>query len=180
MLRLRGGSARPQTTRRVATAGESEVNMPPMSKIRTFVDALKTGETKTTKALQTALGPRQSATARALIAALRQTNALKRPLAEPFRGAIKKGKLHDDYVTYCIDAWPDQDKEDVRKELLKAIGRGDSIRFRWGLKSGAGHEAVVEQVGRTTTIMALSPRSLLKASGDEIYVGPHPPKKRRP
>jgi hypothetical protein len=149
--------------------------MPPMSSLRTFIAALKTGETRTTKALQRLLGRRRGARAEAFIAALKQKGALNAPLEPPIRNAIK---LPDRYIERCIDAWPDAQKEEARRAIVTAINKGQQVRFRWGLKAGPGYDAKIHRGPSSVTITALSPRSTLRISGDEIYVAPGGPPRR--
>jgi hypothetical protein len=161
--------------------GEESSIMPPMSSPRTFIAALKTGETRTTKALEEVTGRRQGVKAEALLAALKRRRALKSPLAEPLREAIqRKTRLPDRYIDRCIDAWPEKHKEDARKAIVRAFHSGKRLRFRWGLKSGQGFDAVIRDEPDQITITALSPRSTLRvAKGGEIYVAPgYPPTKK--
>jgi hypothetical protein len=150
-----------------------------MSSPRTFIEALKTGETRTTKALERVMGRRQGAAAEAFFAAMRGRGALNAPLKPEIREAIqKKTRLPDLYIERCIDAWPDKHKEDARKAIVAAFNSGRPLRFRWGLKSGAGYDAVISDQDHQITITALSPRSTLRVRNDnEIYVAPAIPKR---
>jgi hypothetical protein len=143
-----------------------------MSKIKTFIDALKSGETKTTKAIEQVVGVRKAADRQALLDALDQPHALKSPLAKAFKDALIDAGLKRNEIKRCINAWPENDKETARVALVKAMKRGDRVRFRWGLKSGAGYDAESERDGNTTTITALSPHSSLETRGNSVYVGP--------
>ena len=150
--------------------------MPPMSSLRTFIAALKSGETRTTKALQRAVARRRGAKGQALIAALKHKGALNAPLQAPIRGAIG---LPDVFIERCIDDWPDVQKEQARRAMVTAINKGQQVRFRWGLKAGPGFDATIRRGASSVTITALSPRSTLRISGDdEIYVAPGGPQKR--
>jgi hypothetical protein len=149
-----------------------------MSSVRTFIAALKTGETRTTKALQRVAGRRQGAAAQALIAALKHKGALDAPLGSPLRDAIQKTPLPERYIARCIDDWPDVQKEQARKAMVTAINKGHQVRFRWGLKSGPGYDTNIHRGVSSVTITALSPRSSLRVSGNEIHVAPGGPAKR--
>jgi hypothetical protein len=147
--------------------------MPPASSIRTFVSALKTGETRTTKALEDVTARRRGANAEEMIAALRRRNALDRPLQPALRQAIKRtSKLPDRLIDRCIDAWPDTQKERARKAMVRAINDGKRLHFRWGLTASGSYETEVTTSRGRVTITALSPRSTLRVSGDEVYAGP--------
>jgi hypothetical protein len=145
-----------------------------MSTLKTFIEALKSGETRTTKALERLLRRRRSATTQAVIAALRQPGALNRRLDASLRSALNP-PLSDTTISICIDNWPDTQKEEARKQIIWAINKGGSVQIRWGLKSGAGYDAKFKRSGNNVTITALSPRSSLKISGGEIYVAPARP-----
>jgi hypothetical protein len=142
-----------------------------MSTLRTFITALSTGETRTTKALEEATRQRGAA-ADELHAALNRRGALNAPLEDPIRQVIRKTSLPDRYIDRCIDAWPDAQKERARRAMVKAMRDGNRLRFRWGLTAGPSYETVIKTVGSRTTITALSPRSSLHISRGEIQVAP--------
>jgi len=144
--------------------------MPPMSSLRTFIAALKTGETRTTRALEGVARRRRGALAEELLLALKHQGALNAPLQAPFRQAIKKTPLPERYIDHCIDDWPDAQKEQARRALVKAIADGRRVRFRWGLTAARGYETEITRTASRVTITALSPRSTLRISGDEIHV----------
>jgi hypothetical protein len=146
--------------------------MPPMSTIRTFIDALSTGRTRTTKALEEATSRRRGATAEELMAALGRRGALNAPLEDPIRQIIRKTSLPDRYIDRCIDAWPDAQKERARRAMVRAMRDGKRLRFRWGLTAGRGYETEITTAGTRTTITALSPRSTLHVSAGEVHVAP--------
>jgi hypothetical protein len=150
-----------------------------MSSVTTFISALKTGETRTTRALQALAGRRRGAPAEELIVSLRRRGALNAPLGSPFRQAVRKVPLPERFIERCIDAWPDAQKERVRRALVRAIDDGDRVRFRWGLTAGRGYETEITRTGARVTITALSPRSTLRLSRGEIYVAPGRPAKKR-
>ena len=77
--------------------------MPPMSSLRTFVTALRTGETRTTKALEHLVARRRGAAAEELIAAMAKRGAMNTPLPSPFRDAIRRSPLPERYIETCID-----------------------------------------------------------------------------
>lgn len=150
-----------------------------MASLRTFIAALKTGETRTTKALEEVMGRRRGAAAEDLLAALNRRGALKAPLQTPLRQAVKKTPLPEQFIERCIDGWPDAQKERARRALVKAIDDGHRVRFRWGLTAGRGYQTEITRAGNRVTITALSPRSTLRISGDEIDVAPGTPATNR-
>lgn len=146
--------------------------MAPMTTLRTFIKALRTGETRTTMALEEVMGRRHGPAAELILATLHHRGALKAPLQTPLRRAVKKTPLPERYIDHCIDAWPDAQKERARRALVKAVNDGHRVRFRWGLKAGSGYKTEITRAGNRVTITALSPRSSLRISGGEIYVAP--------
>jgi hypothetical protein len=143
-----------------------------MTTLKTFIAALRTGETRTTRALEDVMGRRKGAAAEELLATLHHRGALKAPLQTPLRRAVKKTPLPERFIDRCIDAWPDVQKERARRALVKAVNDGHRVRFRWGLKAGAGYKTEIKRTGNRVTITALSPRSSLRTSAGEIYVAP--------
>jgi hypothetical protein len=143
-----------------------------MTKIRTFIDALRTGETRTTKAIDRVLRSRGSSREE-LESAFRHRGALKAPLQDPFRGALRDAGLTPRYIERCIDRWPDGQKEDARRAVVSAINAGRGVRFRWGLTESGRFETEIATAGRgPITITARSPRSTLRVRGDEVEVAP--------
>lgn len=142
--------------------------MPPMSSLRTFITALKTGDTRTTQALNK-LVARKGAQTVQLRADLRKPGALAAPLQQTFRQALRGAGLTDTEVRECIDRWPDGQKEKVRKALVAAGRHGHRVRFTWGLTAAPACETTIDASPKgAVTITALSPRSRLR-----IYAGTH-------
>ncbi|MDP9236547.1 MAG: hypothetical protein M3P30_03960 [Chloroflexota bacterium] len=136
-----------------------------MSKVGTFIAALKTGETRTTRALERVIRRRAALEAAGLAALLNQPGALDKPLQAPLRTAVKKAPLPERYIAACIDGWPDAKKEEVRRALAKAIRDGRTVRFRWGLTAATGCDVDIHNTGTgAVTITALSPRSTLRVN----------------
>lgn len=148
--------------------------MPPMSSLRTFVTALRTGETRTTKALDHVFGQRRGAAAEELFGDASKRGAFNAPLREPFRQALRKAPLPERAIAACIDGWPDTQKEQMRRIVLRAIKNGQRLRFRWGLTDARSFEwrKTTSNAG-TVTITLLSPRSSLRVGGDQqIFAAP--------
>jgi hypothetical protein len=155
--------------------------MAPMSSIRTFINALKTGETRTTRALNRVIAERRSAAADERRAALRHPGAMAAPLQPPLRDALRSAALPDEMITECIDRWPDDHKERVRRALVKALAEGHRVRFAWGLTDADHLQTEIRTSGRTVTVSALSPRSSLRVyDEDQVNVAPvRVPSRRR-
>jgi hypothetical protein len=147
--------------------------MAPMSSIRTFINALKTGETRTTRALNKVVADRRSAAAHERRAALGHSGAMDAPLQPPFRDALRSAALPDEMITECIDRWPDDHKERVRRALVKALKEGQRVQFAWGLTDGDDLRTEIRTTGGTVTVSALSPRSSLRVyDDDQVNVAP--------
>jgi hypothetical protein len=141
--------------------------MAPMSSLRTFIEALRTGETRTTKALDHVVARRHGAKAAELITLLHKRGALNAPLQDPFRQAVKGAPLPERYIQECIDGWPDAQKEKMRRALVIGIRDHRRIRFAWGLTPEAGFQTEIRHTGAgALTITALTPRSSLRAHED--------------
>jgi hypothetical protein len=142
-----------------------------MSSLRTFIAALRTGETRTTKALDHVVAHRRGTKAAKLIDLLHKPGALKAPLQDPFRQAVKGAPLPEKHVQQCIDGWPDAQKEKIRRALVIGIRDHRRIRFVWGLTPAAGFQTEIRKTGTGAgtgrlTITALTPRSSLRAHDD--------------
>ncbi len=141
--------------------------MPPMSSLKTFIAALRTGETRTTKALDRAVSRRRGANAAHLIALLHKRGALKAPLQPELRKAVRDAELPERFVQRCIDEWPDAQKEQIRRALVSAISESRPVRFAWGLTPAPRHSTEIDDARRgAVTITALTPRSFLRAHSD--------------
>ena len=153
--------------------------MPPMTSVRTFIAALRTGETRTTQAVEQAVARRRGARAEELVALLHKRGALKAPLDASFRDALRDTGLPPRYIDNCIDGWPDGQKEEMRRAMVTAINGGHRVRFAWGLTAAAGFETEITRAkSGTVTIRAMTPRSALRASADgDITAMPKPRRK---
>lgn len=150
-----------------------------MTSVKTFIAALRTGETRTTQALEKAVARRRGARAEALIGLLRQRGALKTPLQKDLRTAIRGTRLPERYIASCVDGWPDAQKEQMRRAIVTAIKGGHRVRFEWGITPAAGYRTEIRRAqSGTVTILALTPRSSLRASRDGDIVVMPPPRKR--
>jgi hypothetical protein len=143
-----------------------------MSSLRTFITALKTGQTRTTRALNRISAERNTARGRQLIEALREEDALGEPLREPLRGALR-GELPEIAIEECIDQWPDDLKEWAREEMIWAIDNGWGLEFAWGITEADTYETEISYDGGVVKITAFSPRSTLSTyDEDQVNVGP--------
>jgi hypothetical protein len=138
-----------------------------MSSLRTFISALKTGETRTTKALDKLAAHRRGIAAAGLIAMVSKPGSMKAPLKDPLRSALRAASLPEKTIEVCIDGWPDKQKETMRRAVAKAIREGRRVRFHWGLTSETGFRTQIHDTGTgIVKITALTPRSALRSHAD--------------
>ena len=109
--------------------------MPPGTKMQTFLNSVRTGETKTTRALERLWTDRGSSLA---------TNASRKGalngLPDWLRSALtRQGDQHAPVALSEIEFdhirdWPDAEKEKLRQALLASLGPPRrTVRFRWAL-----------------------------------------------
>ena len=152
--------------------------MPPMTSVRTFIAALRTGETRTTKAVEQAVARRRGARGDELVALLHKQGAFKKPLQDPFRDALRATGLPARYIDTCIDGWPDGQKEQMRRAIARAISDGHRVRFAWGLTDAKGFETEITRAkSGTVTVRALTPRAALRVGPDDDITAMPKPKR---
>jgi hypothetical protein len=118
------------------------------------------GVTKTTQALGALYTERDPA----LVAALPTASPFT-GLPAPFRGALSSLGLSQLELDHIRD-WPDAQKERVRKELVRAIGAGDNVKFVWKLHNGSDERTEIRTTGPgTITISFFSPWSKVRPPG---------------
>jgi hypothetical protein len=138
-----------------------------MSSLKTFIAALRTGETRTTQALDKVVARRRGAKAVACIQLAHKRGAFNTPLQGVLREAVGSAPLAERFIQQCIDGWPDAQKEQMRKVLVAAITDGRRVRFAWGLTPADGFKTEITDTGSgAVTITALTPRSSLRAHPD--------------
>lgn len=108
----------------------------PSSTVRTFVEALQTGETAITRALQRVFTNSSQHKNHAHWPDLQVPGALDKPLPDWARTELRNQGLTDRDLDH-IDDWPDVQKELVRGVLVAAVQTNRVVRFRWELHDGA-------------------------------------------
>jgi hypothetical protein len=143
-----------------------------MSTIQTFINALKTGRTRTTRALDEIF-----AAPAALPDSQKdafQAPGVLHPLADWMRDRLKavSDPLIEDELRH-IDEWPAAQKEQVRLAIAQAIAGDVTMRFRWELYSGVGPDTVIVDHGTDGIFVTFrSPRSSVRLEGDTaVFVG---------
>ncbi len=144
--------------------------MPPKSSIQTFIDAVNTGQTNTTRALEV-IGTNLAAYS-GFAAALATPGALKADpstgLLPAWAGAVLSGvgvgalALTPAELLH-IGAWPDAEKEKVRAALYQAMQAGNAVHFSWQLYPGADSISHVDNLpGGDFKVTFLSPQSKVR------------------
>lgn len=146
--------------------------MPPMSTLRTFILAIQSKRTNTTKALDLLLAKNQSGS---------------HPL-QPYLQRLQDGDFSGDLPPWAklaltgagvtpgpemdhVDAWPD--KDEVRDWVVKAIMENRSIKFFWDLHDGDHEQNQADDPGGNGDIKVTfkSPKHKLHQQGaDQISI----------
>jgi hypothetical protein len=104
--------------------------LPPYSTLRTFVHALQTGDTNITRVLTRLMhypSRWQQNTGDINVDPL--SSFLKALFAEP-------GGMKDEEIEHIENAWPMDQKEELREHVLQAIAADRPMLFKWGPTSG--------------------------------------------
>jgi hypothetical protein len=145
--------------------------MPPGTRLRTFIEAIQTGTTRTTRALDvffTDPGRHQNHPHRNDFKTPGAFNMLPQWARTGLRAALSDLELAH------IDSWPDEQKEAVRDAVDKAINdKRRAVHFFW-LPSTLAAETteIIDPDGAgDITIKFFSPRQMIRVVGnDEVTV----------
>lgn len=151
--------------------------MPPTSSIRTFIDALKTGQTRTTRKLDDLFAtPGQLNLTFQQDQDLRTPNIFSPQLPDWVRNLLSgphvvTNPLSKDELQH-IDEWPSEQKEEVRKKLVTARDNNLGVRFFWELYEGTAPATVISDLGGSLGFLVTfsSPRSQLTLSDDDATI----------
>ncbi len=135
--------------------------MPQTSTVKEFVTALRTRESKTTKALTKYFtGPGRH---RDRLPAFSRRGALN-ILPSWARRDLRALGLENKELSH-INQWPNGQKEEVRKALVTAIENNRNVRFFWELHGGRTEETEVTDSGKgAITIVFRSPQRNTRVS----------------
>ena len=139
--------------------------MPDMSHVKTFVEALKTGMTKTTQALDKCNYKSHRAEL-GIPGAL--SSGPNNSLPQWARDELTRQGLNNAELQH-IDIWPKKQKEDVRKAIVKALNKKRTLKFFWKLHEDKKNGTHVKGLRATTgkiTITFLSPRKNVTVSAN--------------
>ena len=131
--------------------------MPPSTTIRHFINALKSGRTNITEALDGLFNDP------AFLATYPQfaTANFDAPLPDWARTALSSRNVSSDEIDH-IDAWPG--KEALRQQVLQALQAGAGLQFFWEVHRGADEENVVAAGAGNTTGTFRSPGNTVRLS----------------
>ena len=157
--------------------------MPEKSSIKKFVEAVKTGKTKTTKVLNAVFENKTAAYNGSTLfdashlGQARFLDDLRAPDLDLVRDELRKpGKSDpelalDDADLDHMNSWSPDEKEKVRKALVDAVGASGAasrnIHFSWALYDGGDSKTDVDDPGPPGDIVVrfLSPRKNVDKSG---------------
>lgn len=144
--------------------------MPPSTKMQTFLQALRTGRTRTTDALDQLFASPIGLQADGHLTAFRTAGHLN-TLDQPCKAHLSLSAAEFAH----INSWPNDLKEEIRVRLVNAIDGNLQVRFRWKLTTGADEDHDIATAAFGETITFRSPESRVKAEGSDnvsISVGP--------
>jgi hypothetical protein len=111
--------------------------MPPYTTLRTFIDALKSGETNITRVLEDVAADRPLLEANA--ADLRTPGRFHPVFPDWARGALidrNRPRCLSLQELAHIEAWPPDEKEAVRVQLARSLDEPVRLVFRWEIHDG--------------------------------------------
>ncbi len=141
--------------------------MPVATTWATFYQAVQTGITKTTEALET-LYKAHKGQSTALVALAETPNGFA-GMPNAIRTALEQEGLSEPEILH-VEKWPDNQKEDVRLALLDAMNSDRAVLSRWKLHNGSKEDTIIETSGNLTTITFYSPVSKVKAAAGDFTV----------
>ncbi len=158
--------------------------MPPATKMKDFVDALRTGKTKTMHSLDKLFQNAPTQTDHPLKSDPDFTDErFKKRNALDSLPAWAKTKLKDNLpppvpdatfnlIVKHIDDWPNSQKEDMRSKLVEVINENRRVDFFWELHRGENEGIVIEDTGPggAVTITFRSPRKKVRFEEPEVIV----------
>ena len=141
--------------------------MPPYSRLQTFVDALKTGETNITQSLDRLVNDDRKREAH--VDFVTTANAFA-SFPDWLRDELANAGMRPEEIDH-IERWPNEEKGLVRIQIVHAIRDNRPLRFGWELYDGGRPVTDVRrQPGRDARVVFRSPRTGVRVDGDEVYV----------
>jgi hypothetical protein len=141
--------------------------LPPNSTLRTFVHALETGDTNITRVLTILMHyPTKWQPNVADITVDPLSTFLRDLFSAP-------GRMKLEEIDHIEDAWPMEQKEELRTQVLQAIQVGRRMVFKWGPTSGETPETDIvwppdnAPPGVPIIVTFRSPRPGIQLSGED-------------
>jgi hypothetical protein len=144
--------------------------MPPGTTLRTFIEAIKTGQTKTTKALDSFFenpGGLEHHTGRDDFRNAGAFNVLPVWAKNALKSNLSTAELDH------IDSWPNDQKDNVRAKLDQAIHYSrNAVHFFWQPYHGSSEEVEIidPDVDGDITIIFKSPRNKVTQTATQVTV----------
>jgi hypothetical protein len=140
--------------------------MPPMTTLRTLVQALQSGQTETTRALDRAFSDLSRWSGHQNRGEFKKAGAFSRlpNWAKGELGGLQPGEFDH------MDDWPTDQKDGLRATIDKAIeDRRKAVHFFW--KLGSGKKEAIEildpDAAGDITVTFVSPRQSMRVVGDD-------------
>lgn len=104
--------------------------MPAYSSLRTFIEALRTGDTNITRTLRRAI-------AREGVALIRDRASVDPHLSDDLREVLARYGMATEEIDHIENEWPPEKRNEAREWVLAAADENRSVAFSWELFAGA-------------------------------------------
>ncbi len=136
--------------------------MPAYSTLKSFIKALKTGDTNITQTLESLVNNR--AKRNQYSSDIRATHTGQGQLPGWLRSEMVQAGMSEPEVDHC-ERWPDREKEKVRQQLVEAMDSDANLHFSWELFDGDHPLSEVRRdSNQDVRIVFRSPRKGVKLS----------------
>ncbi len=146
--------------------------MPPMTAVQIFIDAIRTGKTRTMLAFDSLFTPPYEA--QPWLQDIKVAEVFDNTLPPWAVVALAQKGLSGREIAH-INIWPNNLKEQIRGVVEQAIDAGRSVRFFWGLWDGTAPTIETDTSGDPLIVKFLTPRSAVTMAGTNVDVGIYPP-----
>jgi len=147
--------------------------MPPPTTMRTFLEAIRSGRTNTTEALDMLFASPAAVRAHPNFTDLQAPGMLN--MLQPWaRAELRRLGVGSEELAH-IDDWPNNQKEIVRQKLVDAMNGNKPVEFSWKVYPGATEDTSIDEGPAKVTITFFSPESKVRATGPDsvsVDVGP--------
>ena len=147
--------------------------MPPTTKVQTFIDALRTKQTKITLALDALMRGKARALTDDEFRQLEVSGAFDGPYAGMWPLSLYITQMMMPAEVAHLESWPAAERELVRAACVEAIKSHQTVRFFWDLGDNTAPQTVVQYLGDVGYVVTFcSPRANVRGpdSAGEIVV----------